>query len=663
MQITDLLAPERIALGAKAENKTAVIHTLVDRMQRTGCLTDAREYEQAVLDREAQGTTGVGGGIAIPHGKSAAVKAPALAAMTLREPVEYDALDGQPVRLVFLIAVPEGENDLHIQLLADLAQLLMDRSFCQELLAAQSCEEFLSVIAQHEQAKASGEESPCAKSAQAEASEPEAPVRPRVLAVTGCPTGIAHTYMAAQALEEAACRMNVPIKVETDGAEGVRDILTPEEIENAECILIAADKAVETARFAGRPLIRVPVAQAIKAPEQLLHQALSGTAPVYQPEGEKKLSAAPGREKTNFHDRSSRRAAIETFGHAFYTDLMNGISHMIPFVTGGGILIALSYFFDQSNIGAAAFGTGNSFAWLLRSIGNTAFRMMYPVLAGFIAAAVGDLPALAPGMLGGMMAYSGMAYTAQRNWVSSGFWGALAAGFAAGLTIRLLRRLFARLPAALEQIKVTLIYPVIGMAVVGLLMAVFINPPLGRFNDWLYSCLDGMRGGSRAALGALLGALMAVDFGGPINKAAYLFGTVALMNEQQSFMAAVMLGGMVPPIGAALACTLFPQKFTRKERHTAITNYVLGACFITEGALPFALRDPLRVIPSCMAGSAVAGAMAILFGCGIPAPHGGLFLLPLARQPGMFLLALLTGSFVTALMLAALKKTVPPEER
>lgn len=647
MQITDLLTPGRIALGVSVGDKRTAIHALVGMMQRTGCLNDPQQYEQAVLDREAQGTTGVGGGIAIPHGKSGAVRQPALAALTLRDPIDYDALDGQPVRLIFLIAAPAGQDNLHVQVLARLAQLLMEPDFCGELLAADTPAVFLEVVARREQGATPHE----ARAGEA-ASLPPPPPRPRILAVTGCPTGIAHTYMAAEALESAAQRMNVAIKVETNGADGVRDALTAEEIAGAECILIASDKAVETARFAGRPVIRVPVAQALKSPEQLLHRALSGTTPVFRPETAEETLA---RNRVDFSDRTSRRAALEAFGHKVYSDLMNGISHMIPFVTGGGILLALSYFLDRSNAGAAAFGTGNSLAWLLRSLGNTAFQMMYSILAGFIAVAVGDLPALAPGLLGGLMAQSGMAYADQSTWVSSGFWGALVAGFAAGLLIRLLRRLCSRLPAAVEQVKVTLIYPVTGMALVGLMMAFLINPPLGRFNDWLYHCLGTMRNGSRIVLGAVLGSLMAVDFGGPINKAAYLFGTVTLVNGQQTFMAAVMLGGMVPPIGVALACTLFPKKFTRKERHTALTNYFMGACFITEGALPFALRDPLRVIPSCMVGSAVAAAMSIYFGCTVPAPHGGLFLLPLASHPLLFLLSLAAGSLITALMLAALK--------
>lgn len=433
MQITDLLTPGRIALGVSVGDKRTAIHALVGMMQRTGCLNDPQQYEQAVLDREAQGTTGVGGGIAIPHGKSGAVRQPALAALTLRDPIDYDALDGQPVRLIFLIAAPAGQDNLHVQVLARLAQLLMEPDFCGELLAADTPAAFLEVVARREQGATPHE----ARAGEA-ASLPPPPPRPRILAVTGCPTGIAHTYMAAEALESAAQRMNVAIKVETNGADGVRDALTPEEIAGAECILIASDKAVETARFAGRPVIRVPVAQALKSPEQLLHRALSGTTPVFRPETAEETLA---RNRVDFSDRTSSRAALEAFGHKVYSDLMNGISHMIPFVTGGGILLALSYFLDRSNAGTAAFGTGNSLAWLLRSLGNTAFQMMYPILAGFIAVAVGDLPALAPGLLGGLMAQSGMAYADQSTWVSSGFWGALVAGFAAGLLIRLLRRL------------------------------------------------------------------------------------------------------------------------------------------------------------------------------------------------------------------------------
>lgn len=622
------------------------IHALTGLMKRSGCLRDPSAFEKAVLEREAQGTTGVGGGIAIPHGKSDAVLAPALAAVTLKTPIDYQALDGAPVRLIFLIAAPAGADDLHIQVLAKLAQLLMEPDFCTALLEAQDPGAFLDVIAQREQTGTAHE-------ARVEAARPSQPC-PRVLAVTACPTGIAHTYMAAEALEAKAQEMGIPIKVETNGADGAKNLLTADDIAGCECILVAADKAVETERFAGKPVLKVPVSEALKEPEQLLHRALSGTVPVF-------TGATDPPPIPVIPEVTSHRSAMTALGHKFYADLMNGIAHMIPFVTGGGILLALSYFLDGSNAGAAAFGTGTVLAKVARTLGNTAFNMMYPVLAGYIAVAIGELPALLPGMMGGMLAYTGMTSASSESWVSSGFWGALLAGFVAGFLIRFLRRALTRFPSAVEQIKTTLIYPVISLAVIGLLMVFFVNPPLGSFNEWLYRCLDQMQGGSRIVLSAVLGAMMAVDFGGPINKAAYLFGTVTLMSGQQGFMAAVMVGGMVPPIGVALACTLFPQKFTSRERHTALSNYFLGASFITEGALPFVLRDPLRVIPSCMVGSGVAAAICAIFRCGIPAPHGGLFLLPLTTHPLYFLLALVVGSFLTALLLGALK-SAPAEE-
>lgn len=529
MQITDLLVPERVALNMQVADKAMAIHAMVGMLDRTGCLRDAVEYEKNVLEREAQGTTGVGGGVAIPHGKSNAVLVPALAAVTLREAIDYQALDGAPVRLLFLIAAPDGANDLHIQVLARLAQLLMEPMFCEELKQAATPEEFLAVIAKREQGETARE---ARAEAVAEAALTEPRLAPRVLAVTACPTGIAHTYMAAEALEAEAAEMHIAIKVETNGADGVKNHLTEQEIENAECIIVAADKAVETARFAGKPVLRVPVSQALKDPEMLLHRALSGTAP------------------------------------------------------------------------------------------------------------------LAP----------------QAEWVSSGFWGAMIAGFAAGLVVKLLRTAFKRLPSALAHIKTVLLYPVASLAVVGFMMVFLVNAPLGRFNTWIYQLLASMQGGSRVVLAAVLGALMAVDFGGPINKAAYLFGTVALAGGQEEFMAAVMAGGMVPPLGVALAGTLFPDRFTTKERHTAMTDYLMGACFITEGVVPFVLRDPLHVIPSCMVGASLAAALSMLFGCAVPAPHGGMFLLPLNPHPFRYLLALLMGSLLTAVTLAVLRRKYPPKD-
>ena len=421
---------------------------------------------------------------------------------------------------------------------------------------------------------------------------------------------------------------------------------------------MAADKAVETARFAGKPVLRVPVSQALKDPEMLLHRALSGTAPL-EPEDESVPGMGCNRKAGSAKDGA---AAPQEFGRKFYTDLMNGVSHMIPFITGGGILIALSYFLDRGNAGAEMFGRGTSLAMLVRTIGNTSFNLMYVVLAGFIAMSVGDLPALVAGMAGGMLAIQGTSLAPQAEWVSSGFWGAMIAGFAAGFVVKLLRTAFKRLPSALAHIKTVLLYPVASLAVVGFMMVFLVNAPLGRFNTWIYQLLASMQGGSRVVMASVLGALMAVDFGGPINKAAYLFGTVALAGGQEEFMAAVMAGGMVPPLGVALAGTLFPERFTTKERHTAMTDYLMGACFITEGVIPFVLRDPLHVIPSCMVGASLAAALSILFGCAVPAPHGGMFLLPLNPHPFRYLLALLMGSLLTAVTLAVLRRKYPPKD-
>ncbi len=638
MRITELLDPQRIVLGAKAADKAAAIHTMTGLLGAGDCLRDPVQYEQEVLAREAQGSTGVGGGVAIPHAKSAGVRCPALAAMTLCEDLEYGSLDGAPVRLLFQIAVPDTDANLHVAVLADLARLLMDEDFCTQLLDAKTPEEFLSVISRRE--------TPAAPDAEPAAREQG----PRsVLAVTACPMGVAHTFMAAEALERQAAAMGISIKVETNGADGPRNVLTAEEIDAADCIVVAADRTVDLNRFAGKPVLIVPVAEALRQPEALLQRATSGGVPI--------MNVNPD-DDTFFPPLSAARDGLRTRGRHVYAHLMNGINHMIPFVTGGGILIALGYFLDRANVGNLTFGSGTSLSWLVTEVGQFTFRMMYPIMAGFVASAMAGPVALLPGMMGGYLAYLGMTAGPEAAWISSGFWGAILAGFVSGWIIRGLRKLFSRFPAGLDPLKTTLLYPVLGLTLISLFMVVLINPPLGRFNDWLYQCLESMRGGSRMVLGAVLGGMMAVDFGGPVNKAAYLFGTVTLGAGQERFMAAVMLGGMVPPLGVALASTLFPSRFNKTERHSSMMNYLLGASFITEGALPFALRDPLRVIPSCMAGSALAGALSMLFGCGVPAPHGGLYLLPLAEKPLLFLACLCAGSALTAALLAVMKKPV-----
>lgn len=642
MRITELLDPQRIVLGAKAADKAAAIHTMTGLLSAGDCLRDPVQYEQDVLAREAQGSTGVGGGVAIPHAKSAGVRRPALAAMTLSEDLEYGSLDGAPVRLLFQIAVPDTDANLHVAVLADLARLLMDEDFCTQLLDAKTPEEFLSVISRRE--------TPAAPDAEPAAREQG----PRsVLAVTACPMGVAHTFMAAEALERQAAAMGISIKVETNGADGPRNVLTAEEIDAADCIVVAADRTVDLNRFAGKPVLIVPVAEALRQPEALLQRATSGGVPI--------MNVNPD-DDTFFPPLSAARDGLRTRGRHVYAHLMNGINHMIPFVTGGGILIALGYFLDRANVGNLTFGSGTSLSWLVTEVGQFTFRMMYPIMAGFVASAMAGPAALLPGMMGGYLAYLGMTAGPEAAWISSGFWGAILAGFVSGWIIRGLRKLFSRFPAGLDPLKTTLLCPVLGLTLISLFMVVLINPPLGRFNDWLYQCLESMRGGSRMVLGAVLGGMMAVDFGGPVNKAAYLFGTVTLGAGQERFMAAVMLGGMVPPLGVALASTLFPSRFNKTERHSSMMNYLLGASFITEGALPFALRDPLRVIPSCMAGSALAGALSMLFGCGVPAPHGGLYLLPLAEKPLLFLACLCAGSALTAALLAVMKKPVQDGE-
>ena len=657
MRITELLKKESIELGVKVSDKEEAVDRLVSLMDAGGRLKDTAGYKEGILAREALGSTAIGEGIAIPHAKVEAVKEPGLAAMVVPEGVDYDAFDGSLANLLFMIAAPAEGADVHLEALSRLSTLLMNPGFKEGLMGAADKDEFLRIIDEAETERFGAPEGEAAKDAKADA-EAGASSGYRVLAVTACPTGIAHTYMAAEALEAEAAEMHIAIKVETNGADGVKNHLTEQEIENAECIIVAADKAVETARFAGKPVLRVPVSQALKDPEMLLHRALSGTAPL-EPEDESVPGMGCNRKAGSAKDGA---AAPQEFGRKLYTDLMNGVSHMIPFITGGGILIALSYFLDRGNAGAEMFGRGTSLAMLVRTIGNTSFNLMYVVLAGFIAMSVGDLPALVAGMAGGMLAIQGTSLAPQAEWVSSGFWGAMIAGFAAGLVVKLLRTAFKRLPSALAHIKTVLLYPVASLAVVGFMMVFLVNAPLGRFNTWIYQLLASMQGGSRVVLAAVLGALMAVDFGGPINKAAYLFGTVALAGGQEEFMAAVMAGGMVPPLGVALAGTLFPERFTTKERHTAMTDYLMGACFITEGVVPFVLRDPLHVIPSCMAGASLAAALSMLFGCAVPAPHGGMFLLPLNPHPFRYLLALLMGSLLTAVTLAVLRRKYPPKD-
>lgn len=647
VQITDYLRPEGILLNARVQDKAEAIHKLVELMQNYGNLSDPQAYEADVLRREAQGTTGVGGGIAIPHGKSPAVKTPGVAAMTVPDGLDYDALDGAPVRLLFLIAVPDTASDLHIQVLAHLAQLLMDPGLCTELLEAESPQAFLDCILSRE----GGEE---------KSQPPKDEFRfPRVLAVTACPTGVAHTYMAAEALRNKAQEMGIPIKVETHGADGVQNAFTGEEIKNADCILVAVDRAVDTGRFVGKPLIHVAVSEALRRPEELLRQAVSGEVPVYNPSAP---SADLPFEKTPGSVPVTADRDWKTILHKMYNHLMSGVSCMLPFVTAGGILIALSYWFDRANAGANTFGTVTALSRSLKTLGSATFSMMFPVLAAGIAFSLAGMAALLPGFMAGYVASIGMCNRPEDVWVSAGIWGAILGGFIAGAIILALKRLCSRLPSAFDQTKPVLLYPFFGLLITGFVMVIFVNPPLGRFNAWTYQVLGSMKGGSLVLLGAVLGALMAVDFGGPINKAAYLFGTVALAGGEEGVMAAVMIGGMTPSIGVAMACNFFPNRFTRSERQNTLTNYILGLSFVTEGALPYAIKDPFRIIPACMAGSALAGALTILWGCEIPAPHGGIYLLPLATNPGGYFLAMVLGSALTAFLIGLFRSPLSKKE-
>ncbi len=642
MELRELLPPSQIALRVPACDRAAALDALIALAAKSGSVTDAALLRRDVVRREREDATDVGRGVAIPHAKTAAVSAPVLAAATLAAPLP--GVHGRPgVQILFLLAVPAGATDTHVQLLAALAGRLLQPDLPQRLLAASEPADFAAALC----AEPAPEPAPAA-----------APQAYRVVAVTACPAGIAHTFLAKQALLEQAERMGLALKVEADGAAGIEDALTPEDIAGAECVIVAADRAVEMQRFAGKPLLYLPVGEAVRHPEALLHRALSQTAPEYQPTGPLPHGGEPeDAEPAAPAPPASALPLPLELAHALYNHLMSGIARMLPFVTGGGILIALSFLLSHSDIAGHELG----FPGLLYSVGQACFALMYVALAGFIASSIGDVPAFVPGAVGGYLAYTGMTMAEAATWVSSGFWGALIAGFGAGALMKGMIWLGRYLPKNLEQVKITLLYPAISLFFMLVLMVLIINPPLGRFNDWIYAALTSLHGGSRLVLCAVLGGLMAIDYGGPVNKAAYLFGTVALMNGQQDIMAAVMAGGMVPPIGIALACLAVPDRFTGAGRRAAPGNFLLGASFVTEGALPFALRDPLRVIPACFAGSTLAGLLCQWMGCGVPAPHGGLFLLPVMTAPFGFLAALAAGSVLTALLLVALKRPLPAQ--
>ena len=635
MRITDLLDKRSISLNGAPKSKEEALDQVVALMTKSGKINDEEAYRKQVYAREEESTTGIGEGIAIPHGKCDAVDRPGLAAMVVKNGVDFDALDGEPVTLIFLIAAPNTEDNVHLDVLSKLSVLMMDEDFSDSLRNAGSVEEFLEIIDKAD------DEKPDIDQRLAEPAE-EQGGQAKILAVTSCPTGIAHTYMAAEGIEKAAKARGCFVKVETRGSGGAKNVLTDREIQEADCIIVAADAQVPMDRFDGKKVIECQVSDGISKADTLLERAVNGDAPVYHASGAVQ--------------KSSQTKSGGGVGHQIYTQLMNGVSHMLPFVVGGGILIAIAFLIDGFSVDMnslpmdqrADFGTITPVAALFKSIGGTAFAFMLPVLAGFIAMAVGDRPALAVGFVGGMIASQGQ----------SGFLGALAAGFAAGYLIRLLRRVCDKLPQAIEKIAPVLIYPVVGILVMGLLMTFVVEPIMGGINTALNNGLTSMSGSSKIILGLILGAMMAIDMGGPFNKAAYVFGTASIAAGNYDIMAAVMIGGMTPPCAIALATLLFKNKFTREQREAGPTNFIMGLAFITEGAIPFAASDPLHVIPACMIGSGAAGALSMLFNCTLMAPHGGIFVFPVVGNAVMYLVALVAGTIVSAGLLGVFKKKV-----
>ena len=654
MKITDLLKPQSILLNASPTNKADAIYTLGDLMDKGGNLSNKAEYLEAVFAREESGSTGLGDGIATPHAKSAGVKEAGLAAMVVPNGVDFEALDGQPSRLFFMIAAPEGAADTHVEVLSKLATMVIDPDFKNALIQSATVDRFLELITAKEEGnfdpsvegyiKTEDEKAPSITDAiEAKATEAIEKVVPKVsvdnphyevLAVTGCPTGIAHTYMAAESLERKAKEMGISLKVEKNGASGIKDALTAEEIEHAKCIIVASDRQVEMARFDGKPMIQTKVANGINKAEELLREAMSGTAPVYHASQADKDSA------------NSAIDASDSFGRQIYKHLMNGVSHMLPFVIGGGILIALAFLFDTFDpANAKNFGSGTPLSAFLMKIGGASFGFMLPVLAGYIAMSIADRPGLVAGFVGGLLANQG----------GSGFLGALIAGFAAGYLVLLVKKLVSGLPQSLEGTKPVLFYPVLGVLFIGIAITFIINPPVSALNEWLMNSLQTMGTTSRVLLGLIFGAMMSVDMGGPVNKAAYVIGTGALATGEYGIMAAVMAGGMVPPLAIALCTTFFPNRFTEAEHKSGITNYIMGLSFITEGAIPFAAADPIRVLPSCIIGAGTAGALSMFFECTLRAPHGGIFVVPTIGNPLMYLASIAIGSIIACIILAIVK--------
>ena len=641
MRITDLLSKEGISLNQTVADQNAAIDLMVGLHDKVGNLNNKAEFKAAIEAREAKGSTAVGMGIAVPHAKTASVKKAGLVAITVPAGVDYKSLDNQPSKLLFMIAAPDGAADTHLEVLSKLMTMLMDQAFTASLIGAKNPDEFLKLIDAQEDAR-DAKNAPAADAAPAKGNV-------KLLGVTACPTGIAHTYMAAEALEQCAKNQGITMKVETDGSGGAKNVLTDAEIKEAEVIIIAADKNVEMARFNGKKVIKASTADAIHHSEDLIGRAIKGDAPVYQHSGEV--------------TSSSSSLDNESAGRKAYKHLMNGVSHMLPFVIGGGILIAIAFLLDDYSIDPSNFGSNTPVAAWFKSIGGTAFGFMLPILAGFIAQSIADRPGLAVGFVGGALAASGATFAQPGGDIPSAFLGALVAGFAAGYIVNAIKKITAGLPAALEGIKPVLIYPLCGILIIGLVMCA-INPIVGALNAWISEVLRGMSNGSIILLGAILGGMMATDMGGPLNKAAYVFGTAALANASQSdptgwmIMAAVMVGGMTPPIAIALATIFFKNKFTPAERKSGPVNFIMGLCFITEGAIPFAAADPLHVIPSLMVGSATAGALSMLFKCTLMAPHGGIFVFPVVGNVAMYLVALLVGSVVSCFLLGVLKKNV-----
>ena len=634
MKITELLDRRSILLNGAPASKKDALDQMIALMVKSGKIRDEEAYRQEVYRREEEGTTGIGEGIAIPHGKCDAVIKPGLAAMVIPNGVDFDSLDGQPVHLIFLIAAPNTKDNIHLDVLSKLSMLLMDEKFAENLKNAKTVDEFLEIVDHADQEKPDVDD-------QLAAQTENAPVqyKCRILAVTSCPTGIAHTYMAAEGLEKAAKAAGCFIKVETRGSGGAKNVLTEQEIKDADCIIVAADAKVPMDRFHGKKLIECQVTDGISKADQLVERAIKGDAPVYQ----------AGNPSSESETKNSGGTA-----HKIYTHLMNGVSHMLPFVIGGGILIALAFLIDGlcvdvnslSEEARANFGTITPVAAALKNIGNLAFGFMLPVLAGYIASSIGDRPALAVGFVGGMVAANG----------KSGFLGALVAGFLAGYLILALKKIFSKLPESIEKITPVLLYPLFGILLIGLIMIYIVEPPIGALNTGLNTALTNMSGSSKILLGIIVAGMMSIDMGGPFNKAAYVFGTASIAAGNYDIMAAVMIGGMVPPCAIALASILFKNKFTKDERKSAPVNFIMGLAFITEGAIPYAAADPLHVLPSCIIGAAAAGALSMAFGCTLMAPHGGIFVFPVVGNAVMYLAALVVGTVVGAVLLGLLKK-------